>query len=432
MANLYAIAASLLLLRSACAVKTAFISSSSHNYPPTKHNVNRAAAFESSVIDGASSSGRGIGSSLGQASDSNAEAFMSYMAKSHEDKLRAVKDAEDKKNAEIQALKKQIDDVKSGSSMVLSDGASSGSIGEIAAKLTAYQNFMSEYIVNAQEEKRKAILAAEEAVSKKYEDKLSALMLGAADSRSITVASTSPADRLDQLKLDKKEVKREIKEVKREIKAEVRPPPSTQPNDAPPPPAPPQTSDPAIDPNEHAPPEVIAADHGLRADGGVGGLTLAERVALGPDAPAGPPANGPANGAAAPTAAPTPGPPPVAASASAPAGTTTAVVDPRHRVYFERNVCVDNAARAEAHNRWGPSEEQLAKDYVGLTLAAAAGGVEHGALPPNKLAEMDVTAALLPEVEAADHGLRADGGVDGPSLADRVNLGATLLGKTGE
>ena len=33
-----------------------------------------------------------------------------------------------------------------------------------------------------------------------------------------------------------------------------------------------------------------------------------------------------------------------------------------------------------------------------------------------------------PEVEEADHGLRADGGVGGPSLAQRVNLGAALLG----
>ena len=34
---------------------------------------------------------------------------------------------------------------------------------------------------------------------------------------------------------------------------------------------------------------------------------------------------------------------------------------------------------------------------------------------------------ILPEIKAADHGLRADGGVGGPSLADRVNLGAKLL-----
>lgn len=39
---------------------------------------------------------------LRAAPDGNAQALTDYMAKSHEEKLRAVKDAEDKKNAEIQ------------------------------------------------------------------------------------------------------------------------------------------------------------------------------------------------------------------------------------------------------------------------------------------------------------------------------------------
>ena len=34
---------------------------------------------------------------------------------------------------------------------------------------------------------------------------------------------------------------------------------------------------------------------------------------------------------------------------------------------------------------------------------------------------------VTPEIAAADHGLQSDGGVGGPSLADRVNLGAQLL-----
>jgi len=455
MANLYAITALLVLLRSTCAVKTAFISSSSSN-PSTKSNYNRAATVTVqsrhlkivSAIDSSSRSSSSS-SSLQEASDSHAEAFMSYMAKSHEDKLRAVKDAEDKKNAEIQALRKQIEDVKSGSSIVTTNGsptsatATSGSIDEIAAKLTAYQNFMSEYIVNAQEDKRKAIQAAEEAISKKYEDKLNAFMLNPVDSKSITIASPTittvdeqkPTKTLQELKLQKKEVKREIKELKRDIKAtsETTLTPDTnaiQPPPTPPPPPLPTTTD----PNEHAPPEVIAADHGLRADGGVGGLTLAERVALGSGSPAGPPVNtATTNGTTDPSTPITDAPPPVAVAVAVAVTKDTVVVDPRHRVYFERNVFVADAARARAHNRWGPSEEQLAEDYVNLTLATAVEGaearVEHAALPPNKLADMDMTARKLPEVEEADHGLRADGGVDGPNLADRVNLGAQILKK---
>jgi hypothetical protein len=34
--------------------------------------------------------------------DGNVQALSDYMAKSHEEKLRAIKDAEDRKNAEIQ------------------------------------------------------------------------------------------------------------------------------------------------------------------------------------------------------------------------------------------------------------------------------------------------------------------------------------------
>ena len=49
--------------------------------------------------------------------------------------------AEDRKNAKIQALKKQINEVKLGSTIVSSDGSSSSTFGlikEIAVKLTTY------------------------------------------------------------------------------------------------------------------------------------------------------------------------------------------------------------------------------------------------------------------------------------------------------
>ena len=40
--------------------------------------------------------------------EESAKALSDYMAKSHEDKLRAVKDAESKKNAEIQVSKRMV------------------------------------------------------------------------------------------------------------------------------------------------------------------------------------------------------------------------------------------------------------------------------------------------------------------------------------
>ena len=48
---------------------------------------------------------------------------------------------------------------------------------EMSEKLKAYQNFMTSYIVNAQEEKMKAIKTTEQAVSTKYEEKLNQFLL---------------------------------------------------------------------------------------------------------------------------------------------------------------------------------------------------------------------------------------------------------------
>jgi len=179
----------------------------------------------------------------------------------------------------------------------------------------------------------------------------------------------------------------------------------------------------ATDTDESVPPEVIAADHGLRADGGVGGLTLAERVSQGADSSAGSPVTttgtpDDANGSAI-----------IDPSCLTSAGT---IIDPRHRVYFERNTVVSTAAGAGAHNRWGVLEEKLATEYVAdtIALAAAAGGAPTAVVPSKTNGVVVENQELKPEVEEADHGLRADGGVGGPSLAQRVNLGAQLLNKT--
>jgi len=120
--------------------------------------------------------------------DKYSDAFTAYMTKSHEEKLKAVKVAEDKKNAEIKALKKELDGMKSGVISTVSEIESvEGSTEEISAKLAAYQQFMSQYIVRAQEEKYKAVKAAEDVISKKYEGKLNAFMLNPVDASSLTV-----------------------------------------------------------------------------------------------------------------------------------------------------------------------------------------------------------------------------------------------------
>jgi hypothetical protein len=73
-----------------------------------------------------------------------------------------------------------------------------------------------------------------------------------------------------------------------------------------------------------------------------------------------------------------------------------------------------SAAGKAGKSRWGEQEVQKSIQLAGNALPSAAPKVQ---------------IAASAEVEAADHGLRADGGVGGPSLAERVNLGASLLGK---
>ena len=133
--------------------------------------------------------------------------------------------------------------------------------------------------------------------------------------------------------------------------------------------------------NNAVPVDVVEkADHGLRADGGVSGPSLMERLNLGAEL--------------------------VAAGGQ---GTAPA---PSNGLYDKRNARVA-AAAAAGKSRWGPMENDKAKEMVS---ALPAGG-----------SASSVAAVSNEIIEKADHGLRADGGVSGPSLADRVNLGAALV-----
>lgn len=250
-----------------------------------------------------------------------------------------------------------------------------GSKEELLAKLQSYQKFMAEYIVKAQEQKLAAVRAAEAATAKKYEEKL--LLLGgaaAAPAAPAIAAAATPtlfAERNAKISAAAKAGKSRWgdAEVQR-VAAGVVPPPATSQVA----PAVPATAAAIVVPAAEV---VEAADHGLRADGGVGGPSLAERLSSG------------ANGAIAPASA---------ASTS---------------LYDKRNAMVSAAGKA-GKSRWGEQEVQKSIQLAGNALPSAAPKVQ-------------IAASL--EVEAADHGLRADGGVDGPSLAERVNLGASLLGK---
>jgi hypothetical protein len=256
--------------------------------------------------------------------------------------------------------------------------AAEGTKEEIAGKLVTYQQFMAKYIVESHQQKVKAVKAAELGVAKKYEDKLR-LLTGSSSSTTAEPAALVPAlsketqlyqERNAKVAASAQAGKSRWGDMESARAAQAT---STAPVAQAAPAAP------AVRILGPVPPEVEAADHGLRADGGVGGYSLAERVAFGANTAS-------SNGAVA----------------------VPATLSPKQVLYQKRNAMVTAAAKA-GKSRWGEMEIQRVKSFASALPAARA-------------------APMRPEVAAADHGLRNDGGVGGPSLAQRVNLGAQLLG----
>lgn len=308
--------------------------------------------------------------------------------------------------------------------------APAGSLDELQTKLSSYQSFIANYIVESQEQKRIAVQQAIAAVTKSYEEKLLSLATtgtppsvattntaaitnelyssrnakvsaaaAAGKSRWGDMESQRAAQDMDQrLTLTEQSAAADNKhvvsqqaisfqrrnenvatagkasrwgpmEVEKAAGKKITPIASSTTSTA--------TIAPslALKTRAMASPDVIAAaDHGLRSDGGVGGLTLAERLANG-------------------------------ALETRPTVTVTA----ERKIFQLRNIKIAAAGTA---SRWGPMEVEKA-------IQVAAKPMITGSIPP----------VVPAEVVAADHGLRNDGGVGGPTLAERVNLGALLMGK---
>lgn len=415
-----------------------------------------------------------------------------YMAKAHEEKIRAIKDVEDKKNAEIQTLKsevytlkeKETADTNQGSSkqivVAITPPASCMEVSdmskpELAAKVVQYQKFMTKYIVEAQQQKMKAVKAAEAATAARYEGKIALLKASVITESMVVVketsdsSSTTTSSSNDTTLYDKRNTNvaaaakagksrwgdKEVAKVKISSNDDfnVKSKPESSSNGAvvngstiPSKISLPGTnlyskrnakvaaaaaagksrwgsaeSNKASEETSKYPlssssststatattssstrivvtPEIEAADHGLRKDGGVGGPSLAERVNLGQQL-----FNGGKDSAAA-------------ASLSSPASLSSTIVLPS--IYDLRNAKIA-AAAAAGKSRWGKMENEKA-----TSLAS-------NALPSVSSSFVTIASAVdipvPPEVEAADHGLRNDGGVGGPSLAERVNLGSKLF-----
>jgi len=109
---------------------------------------------------------------------SNSELMRDYMIRSHESKLRALKDLSDKKDKEIRELKSRLND---------GEGASS-SVDELQNQINHYQKFISNYIIKAQEDKIRAI----KEIENKSNEKL-VLLLGSAASAPSSDSTSSSA-----------------------------------------------------------------------------------------------------------------------------------------------------------------------------------------------------------------------------------------------
>ena len=313
---------------------------------------------------------------------------------------------------------------------------------QLVQKLASYQQFMAKYIVDSQQQKVKAIAAAELKIKQQYEEKLKLLSgstttttpsavtsaatpvvesIPAFDQRSAKVAAAAAAGKSRWGDMENQKVgastpfaeivngavaspitaavsESDVNFVKRNAmvaaagkagKSRWGEPEVARASQG-------TASLPGVkstasssSPVNVVPPEVEAADHGLRADGGVGGPSLAERVNFGAQL---------VNGERTSTAS--------LVTASAPAATST--------TYFDKRNAMLVAAGLAGKSRWGELEIQKAQSFAAGSL-------------PSSSSSIDIV--MTPEIEAADHGLRADGGVGGPSLAQRVNLGAALVSK---
>lgn len=278
--------------------------------------------------------------------EERAAALSDYLAKAHEEKLKAIQSAEAKKEIEIQALKAQVEELRAqkpaGSpSSALTSSATPASSDladftkeELVNKVTQYQAFMSKYIVNAQEEKANAVKAAQHAADTKYGLLLSGGAAAAAPASAKPVlskeeglfakrnAAVSAASAAGKSRWGDMEAQRTAGGVG-----------ALQSNGA----APATAFASAPAPSLVVPPEVEAADHGLRADGGVGGLTLAERVTMG---------------------------------ANAGSGSAAAAISPEEISYRKRSARIA-AAAAAGKSRWGAMENERAQQFASLPAGSS-------------------------------------------------------------
>jgi hypothetical protein len=110
--------------------------------------------------------------------EESARQLTDYMAKAHEEKLRAIQQVENKYRDEIAELKRRLDRYESQEGVAIATtqarrGSNSfefpATNKEMGEKIRAYQRFVADYVVKSQQEKVRAVSEAEEKVKARYE-----------------------------------------------------------------------------------------------------------------------------------------------------------------------------------------------------------------------------------------------------------------------
>jgi hypothetical protein len=305
--------------------------------------------------------------------EERAAALSDYLAKSHEEKLRAIKEVETKKNVEIEQLQQQITDLKesrtstsTSSSMVMVNGGDANvkalddmNKDELLAKVVQYQNFMRQYMIDAQEQKYRAVQAAQVAAQKKLTESMTLLGLTSSLSNSATeLSNASP-----------------------------------------------------VTPPLYAARNTAVAKAAAAGQSRWGNMEV-QRVANVPTAHMSLP---------------------ITSASSLSVVPLTATPPP---LYAARSAAIAKAAAA-GRSRWGSAEVQRVSSMAELpTLngarTASTMSVNGGLAPVMKTAtvvpvHVSANVPVPSEVAEADHGLRSDGSVGGMTLAQRVYYGAAPL-----
>ena len=103
----------------------------------------------------------------------NAAAMTEFMAKAHEEKVKAMGRVEDKYRGQISDLEEKISELEVLSKQTTPTSGNSFAFPatnkDLTDKVQSYRTFISDYIVKAQEEKATAVKATETKLTAKYE-----------------------------------------------------------------------------------------------------------------------------------------------------------------------------------------------------------------------------------------------------------------------